>query len=496
MQSFQTPSQAAQWLQKMVSGQLQIDSRKVKKGDGFFAWPGLTHDARQYVAQALSQGASACLVEGKGVEQFSELRDEARIGIYTDLKQSCGPIADAYFESPSQKLHMLAVTGTNGKTSTAWWLSLALSRSGQRCASVGTLGMGEAPQLHVTGMTTPDPLQLHAQLRQWVDDGVKACAIEASSIGISEHRLDGTRIKIAIFTNFTQDHLDYHGTMEAYWQAKLSLFNWPDLQAAVINIDDLHGHELAVQLQQQKERMSLDIWTISMHSDARLRAQSVQNDQYGLQFEVVENDEVHLMKTDLVGEFNVLNLLGVLASMRALGLELSQAIKACHQLPSVPGRMQGLGGLQTPRVVIDYAHTPDALIQALKALRPLANAHQGQLYCVFGCGGDRDPSKRISMAKAAEEGADRIVLTSDNPRSEQPQDIIAHMLEGLSAPSKAIICMDRAQAIAQTISQAKPQDVILIAGKGHEDYQEIRGKKIPFSDEKHVQAALNVQGGA
>jgi UDP-N-acetylmuramoyl-L-alanyl-D-glutamate--2,6-diaminopimelate ligase len=233
-----------------------------------------------------------------------------------------------------------------------------------------------------------------------------------------------------------------------------------------------------------------------MLGDARLRAQSVQNGKHGLQFEVVEEDEIHLLKTDVVGEFNVLNLLGVLASMRALGIELSQAIKACHQLPSVPGRMQSLGGTKTPCVVIDYAHTPDALIQALKALRPMANAREGQLYCVFGCGGDRDTSKRMPMAKAAEDGADRIVLTSDNPRTEKPQDIIAHMVDGLSDPSKAIICIERAQAIAQTIRHAKPQDVILIAGKGHENYQEMGGVQIPFSDEKHVLAALSLWGGA
>jgi UDP-N-acetylmuramoyl-L-alanyl-D-glutamate--2,6-diaminopimelate ligase len=357
-------------LREKVTGQLHIDSRKVKQGDGFFAWPGLTQDARQYVAQALSQGASACLVEAKGIEQYSWLQDEAKVGINTDLKQACGLVADAYFESPSQNLKMVAVTGTNGKTSTAWWLSHALSRSGQRCAVVGTLGMGETHQLHITGMTTPDPLQLHAQLRQWVDDGIKACAIEASSIGLSEHRLDGTQLNIAIFTNFTQDHLDYHGTMDAYWQAKTKLFAWPDLQAAVINIDDVHGQGLAAFLKEQNKRMSPDIWTISMHSCARLRAQSVQNGKQALQFEVVEGDEVHLLTTDLVGEFNVLNLLGVLASMRALGIELSEAIKSCHQLPSVPGRMQSLGGTQMPCVVIDYAHTPAALMQALKALRP------------------------------------------------------------------------------------------------------------------------------
>jgi UDP-N-acetylmuramyl-tripeptide synthetase len=496
MHSLQTPTQAAQWLREKVTGQLHIDSRKVKQGDGFFAWPGLTQDARQYVAQALSQGASACLVEANGIDQFSWMQDETRVGVFTDLKQACGPIADAYFESPSQNLQMLAVTGTNGKTSTAWWLSHALSRTGQRCAVVGTLGMGEAHQLHTTGMTTPDPLRLHAQLRQWIDDGVKACAIEASSIGLSEHRLTGTQLKVAIFTNFTQDHLDYHGNMDAYWQAKSSLFAWPNLQAAVINIDDSHGQVLVNQLKNKQGETLPDIWTISMYSSARLRAQFVQIGEYGLEFEVLEDDEVHPMKTDLVGEFNVINMLGVLAAMRAIGVELSKAIKACHKLPSVPGRMQSLGGSQKPCVVIDYAHTPDALMQALKALRPMTKAREGQLHCIFGCGGDRDSSKRAPMAKAAEDGADVLVLTSDNPRSEQPQNIIAQMMDGLSEPTKAIICIDRAEAIAQTIEKARPQDVILIAGKGHENYQEIKGLKTPFSDEKQALVALSLWGSA
>ena len=494
MQALQTHSQAAQWLREKVTGQLHIDSRKVKPGDGFFAWPGLTQDARHFVAQALSQGASACLVEARDIEPFAWMKDETRVGAYTDLKQACGPITAAYFESPSQNLQMLAVTGTNGKTSTAWWLSHALSRTGQRCAVVGTLGMGEAHQLQITGITTPDPLQLQAQLRQWVNDGVKACAIEASSIGLNEHRLDGTQLKLAIFTNFTQDHLDYHGNMEAYWQAKSKLFDWPNLQAAVINIDDLKGHALAAQLQAKPDTTRPDLWTISMHASARLHAQSVQIGEYGLEFEVVEGDEVHPMKTDLVGEFNVLNLLGVLAAMRALGVELSQAITACQKLPSVPGRMQNLGGSHKPCVVIDYAHTPDALVQALKALRPMTTTREGQLHCIFGCGGDRDTSKRAPMAKAAEEGADLLVLTSDNPRSEQPYNIIAHMVAGLSDPTKAIICIDRAEAIAQTIEKAKPQDVILIAGKGHENYQEINGLKTPFSDAKQALAALSLWG--
>ncbi len=494
MQSLHSPTQAAQWLRASVQGHLHSDSRKVQQGDGFLAWPGLAHDARHYVAQALAQGASACLVEAQGVESFAWADSAGKIAAFNGLKQACGPIADAYFDSPSHQLQMLAVTGTNGKTTTAWWLSYALTQAGQRCKLVGTLGMGDAQYIHNTGMTTPDPVSLHAQLRQWVDEGVKACAIEASSIGLQEHRLDGTYLRIAIFTNFTQDHLDYHATMAAYWQAKASLFAWTGLQAAVINIDDPQGHTLAKQLQSQQEQSHLDIWTVSLRQAARLQAKSLRNMVNGLQFDVVEGHDIHSVHTQGLGEFNVLNLLGVIAAMRSLGYPLAAAVKACHDLPAVPGRMQSLGNAHTPLVVIDYAHTPDALIQVLKALRPVAQERQGQLHCVVGCGGNRDTSKRASMASAAEAGADHLVFTSDNPRNEDPQRIIEHMLAGLQATTQAEIYIDRAQAITRTIANANTQDIVLIAGKGHETYQEIGATKLAFSDQQHALAALKMRG--
>lgn len=492
MQTLHSPLQAAQWLRASVKGQLHIDSRMVRQGDGFLAWPGMAHDARHYVAQALAQGASACLVEAKGVDSF-EWINNTKIAACEDLKQACGPIADAYFESPSEQLKILAVTGTNGKTSTAWWLSHALTKAGQRCKLVGTLGMGDTQSLQITGMTTPDPVRLHSQLRKWVDDGVEACAIEASSIGLHEHRLDGTHLRVAIFTNFTQDHLDYHQTMSAYWQAKTALFNWPNLQAAVINIDDPKGQALALQLESIASESPLDLWTVSMNQDARLQAKSVCGSIDGLHFNVVEGQEMHAMRIQGFGEFNVLNLLGVLAAIRALGVSLTDAVKACQDLPAVPGRMQSLGNEHTPMVVIDYAHTPDALEQVLKALRPSVQARKGQLYCVFGCGGNRDASKRAPMARAAEDGADHLVLTSDNPRNEDPQQIIENMLTGLTR-TVPTICIDRALAISQTIAQASHSDVVLIAGKGHEAYQEIGSLKLPFSDYQQATLALKLRG--
>lgn len=494
MQDLHTPTQAAQWLRNAVTGELHIDSRKIKQGDGFLAWPGLAHDARDYVSQALAQGASACLVEATGADAFPWTQYAQKIGVFSNLKQACGLIANAYYESPSQQLKILAVTGTNGKTSTAWWLSHALTLLGKRCAVIGTLGMGQGDQMHPTGMTTPDPVRLHSQLRQWVDDGVQACAIEASSIGLSEYRLEGTQISVAIFTNFTQDHLDYHANMDGYWRAKAKLFAWPKLPAAVINIDDPQGKALVQQILTQDSEEVPDIWTLSMQQPARLRAMDVHNSGHGLHFQVQEGEEAHSLQTDWVADFNVLNLLGVIAAMRSLGVSLADAVQACRGLPAVPGRMQSMGGVDAPCVVVDYAHTPDALLQALKALRPMASARKGELYCVFGCGGNRDSTKRAPMAKVAEEFADHMVFTSDNPRNEDPEQIIQSMVAGLCNTEKLMVCIDRAQAIAQTIAQAKPQDVILIAGKGHETYQEIGASRLSFSDAAHAMAALKLRG--
>jgi UDP-N-acetylmuramyl-tripeptide synthetase len=508
MRHLHSPQEAAQWLHTQVRGVLHTDSRRVTPGDGFIAWPGAASDGRRHLPAALKQGAAACLVERSGVEAFSDTFAVAAtssatpdlIASYTDLKAASGPIAAAYYEQPSQALDVLAITGTNGKTSTAWWLAHALGRVGQRCAVVGTLGVGELDQLEVTGMTTPDPVLLQARLRDMVTRGVQACAIEASSIGLAEHRLDGTQVRVALFTNFTQDHLDYHGSMADYWQAKAALFDWPGLAAAVVNTDDPHGAQLAQQLSQRDD---VALWTVGIVADTThaqtLGAQSqerhvqatlVRHGARGLSFEVVEGDHRHTLNTTLVGHYNVSNLLGVIACLRALGHSLADAVQACAELPAVPGRMQAVGHADQPLVVVDYAHTPDAVMQALHALRPLAQTRGGALVCVLGCGGDRDSAKRPLMAAAAEQHADRVVLTSDNPRSEDPQVILAHMLAGLTRPQAAQHIPDRGQAIATAVGQARAQDVVLVAGKGHEDYQEVQGVKLPFSDVAQAQAAL------
>ena len=491
MKRLHSPQDAAQWLRTQVHGTLHTDSRRVGAGDGFIAWPGGVADGRLFVASALKQGATACVVEQSGADAFAWGESEA-IATYDGLKAASGLIAAAYYEQPSLALDVVAITGTNGKTSTAWWLAHALQNAGKRCAMVGTLGVGEVGHLEVTGMTTPDPVLLQARLRGMADAGVNACAIEASSIGLAEHRLDGTHVRVAMFTNFTQDHLDYHRDMAAYWQAKLTLFSLAGLQAVVVNVDDGQGVALAAQLQ---ARDDLLVWTISCVANAVLGAKHIvarhiQHGAMGLCFDVVEGDEVHTLETQLVGHYNVSNVLGVIACLRALGYSLADAVQACHVLPAVPGRMQTVGESGEPLVVIDYAHTPDAVAQAVQALLPLAQSRGGELTCVLGCGGDRDVAKRPLMAAAAERYAQHVVLTSDNPRSEDPQIILNQMLAGLQNAVKAKVIADRAQAIAQTLQHARVQDVVLVAGKGHEEYQEISGVKHPFSDVQHARIAL------
>ena len=492
-----SPNEAAWWLRSCVPGDLHADSRRVGAGDGFIAWPGAAADGRAHVPAALAQGASVCLVEQEGVEAFGFV-SEAVAG-YRGLKAATGPIAASFYGQPSSQLAVVAVTGTNGKTSTAWWLAEALTRRAGHgpCAVVGTLGIGVPPDLTYTGLTTPDPVMLQRELRGFVSRGFSACAIEASSIGIAERRLDGCEIRVAVFTNFTQDHLDYHGSMDAYWQAKAELFRWPGLRAAVVNIDDLHGATLVANLL-DADCGALDVWTVSAAgAPARLAAQDIGYGVDGLHFSVAEQGGgVERLSTQLIGEYNVANLLGVIGALRALGLSLTDAVQACTGLGSVPGRMERIAAPGQPLAVVDYAHTPDALDKALAGLRPLVEARGGALWCVFGCGGDRDATKRPMMAAVAEKQADRVVVTSDNPRSERPSAVISQVLLGLSRPEAAQVEPDRAAAIAATLAQAAPEDVVLIAGKGHEAWQEIAGERIAFSDRAHAIDALTLRSAA
>ncbi len=492
LQQLQSPQDAVAWLRARVPCALRTNSRQVQTGDGFLAWPGAAVDARAHVTAALAAGAAACLVELDGVQAYDF--NDARIATYQGLKADSGPIADVWFGHPSRSLAVLAVTGTNGKTSSTWWLAQALSNlpssDAMRCGVVGTLGVGVPPQLVSTGLTTPDPVALQAAFAEFLKQGLRACAIEASSIGIEEQRLAGTQIHTAVLTNVTQDHLDYHGDMASYWKAKASLFAWPALRAAVINVDDPYGAELAERLSGR----SLDLWTVSIIpgaiNRARLQAQDIRYEAQGVAFTVVEGQQRLPLTTQLIGAFNVSNVLGVIAAMRSLGVALLDAVQACARLKPVPGRMECVSPAGHPLVAIDYAHTPDALAKTLDALRPMVQARGGKLWCVFGCGGSRDSAKRPLMGAVVGARADRVVVTSDNPRFEAADAIISQILLGLTGVSPVQVEPDRARAIAQTLVQASPADVVLLAGKGHEDYQEIAGQRLPFSDIEQVKKVL------
>ncbi|MEK8049374.1 UDP-N-acetylmuramoyl-L-alanyl-D-glutamate--2,6-diaminopimelate ligase [Ideonella sp. DXS22W] len=502
------PEQAVAWLQSQLAAgaMLRTDSRRVQPGDAFIAWPGYATDGRAHVASALASGAGACLVEAEGVEAFGFDAADGRIAALHGLKAATGAIAADWFGRPGQALQVVAATGTNGKSSTAWWTAQALTALGQRCGVVGTLGVGEPPldgqpgRIDFTGLTTPDPVTLQATFRALADAGCTACAIEASSIGIVEHRLAGAPIAVAQFTNFTRDHLDYHGDMAAYWAAKRALFSWPGLRAAAIDVDDAQGEHLAAELSGQGQ---LDVWSCAVQRrDARLRADGLRYADGGLAFSVVErladgSEARAELRSGLIGDYNAHNLLVVLAALRALGVALADAVAVVPRLTPVPGRMDRVATQPgQPEVVVDYAHTPDALEKAIRALRPLAAARGGRLWCVFGCGGDRDATKRPLMGAIARRLADTVVLTSDNPRREAPAAILCQILAGIADSSAVAVIEDRRDAITHAVRSAAANDVVLIAGKGHEDYQEVAGVKRPFLDAAVAAEALGLRGAA
>ncbi|MFM2068912.1 MAG: hypothetical protein RLZZ584_3821 [Pseudomonadota bacterium] len=495
---------------------LRTDSRQVRPGDVFIAWPGLASDARAFVVAALQAGAAACLVDAAGLaphaQAWAALAPDAaaRIAVLPGLKAAAGHLADQWLGRPGAHLALIASTGTNGKTSTAWWTAQALTLAGRRCGVIGTLGAGDPPtrlvpdaRVVATGYTTPDPVLLHDRFAAFAAQGHVAVALEASSIGLAEQRLNGAALQVALYTNFTPDHLDYHGDMASYWAAKRVLFDWPGLRAAVINLDDAQGAALAEELADSRRagQPGPEVWTYSREIPARLVARDLHYTARGLAFTLVETaadgvEQQAEVGTGLIGDYNASNVLAVLGGLRALGLPLAEVAALAAEFTPVPGRMQRVPALadKQPEVVVDYAHTPDALEQALRALRPLANARGGSLRCVFGCGGNRDATKRPLMGEIAARLADQVLVTSDNPRFEEPLAIVAQIVAGTTGglgPAPHVHAeVDRALAIRRAISQAAPADVVLLAGKGHETEQETAGVKCHFSDIEQARAAL------
>lgn len=463
---------------------LKADSRCVEAGDIFLAYPGELSDGRKHIAAAIERGAAAVVYEAGGAD-IGVLEVPALA--VDNLRHVVAPLAAEVYGNPSHQLWLAGVTGTNGKTSVTQWLGQAFAALDKRCAIIGTLGNGYPGALVPSPNTTPNALTLQAALHAFVADEADACAIEVSSIGIEEGRIDATRFAVAVFTNFTRDHLDYHGSMEAYAAAKMRLFDWPGLKAAVINLDDPFGLQILAHINRRIPCIGYTLNNVQAPVDECLSAERLHMDASGLTF------EVHGLRvqSQLVGRFNASNVLAVMASLRAYGIGLKEAVRACSDLQPPPGRMQTLGGDGQPLVVIDYAHTPDALEKVLKTLREVAAARGGKLHCVFGCGGDRDPGKRALMGAVAESSADSVCITSDNPRSEEPAAIIAAIVGGM----KTAPCIepDRAAAIRAAITAAAAHDVVLLAGKGHEDYQEIKGQKLPFSDLDEAALALEAR---
>lgn len=462
---------------------LTLDSRKVSQGDIFFACHGTHRDGRQFIQDAILKGASAILVESDA----TEIQNEKNIPIIPvkNLQQKIGLIASEFFHSPSEKLHVIGVTGTNGKTSCTHFIASALQEIGVACAVIGTLGNGLLHSIEPSQLTTPEAVSLQSMLANFLKQNIEAVAMEVSSHGLEQGRVNGVKFDVAIFTNLTRDHLDYHQTMEAYGAEKKKLFTQCAPRFSVINLDDPFGAALADELS------GSSVFTYSTtppeHKTNAIYVDDIQTDRHGMKASVVTPWGDGQLIVPLIGQFNLSNILAVLTTLCLLEVPLEKALLSLSHLKSVPGRMQTLTANNRPLVVVDYAHTPDALEKVLAALRQHS---QGKLHCLFGCGGDRDRGKRPLMAKIAEQYADHIIVTDDNPRTEDPKQIVADILQGFRDTNAIKIQHDRAHAIQCIIRMANPEDCVLIAGKGAEMYQQIGEEKIPFSDVEKVQAEL------
>ncbi|KWH25097.1 UDP-N-acetylmuramoyl-L-alanyl-D-glutamate--2,6-diaminopimelate ligase [Burkholderia multivorans] len=485
---------ALAWLRQHVApaAQLHADTRSLRAGDVFVAYAVDGADNRAFIADALARGAAAVLYQPEGLAATPNAPVALAVPA---LDQLAGEIASGWYGDPSDGLLAIGVTGTNGKTSCTQWIAAALTALHQPCAIIGTLGSGMPGHLVPTGFTTPDAPQLQRSLAQLRDGGAQAVAMEVSSHALHQGRVNGTAFDIAVFTNLTQDHLDYHRTFEAYEAAKAKLFAWRGLRAAVVNRDDAAGRRLLEKLAGRVRTIAYGIGDAQQMPDAdrELVALDVRATATGTAFRLRSSWGDADVEVGTLGTFNVSNLLAVLGALLAADVPFDAALAEIARLEPVNGRMQRLGGrLQNdePLVVIDYAHTPDALEKTLDALRPIAVARGGRLVCMFGCGGDRDATKRPLMGAIAERLADDVVVTSDNPRSEDPQAIIDQIVAGMTAPDRARRIEDRASAILQAVRGAAREDVVVLAGKGHEATQEIMGKKRAFSDQDHARLAL------
>ncbi|MES2820628.1 MAG: UDP-N-acetylmuramoyl-L-alanyl-D-glutamate--2,6-diaminopimelate ligase [Pseudomonadota bacterium] len=462
--------------------ELTLDSRKVRPGDLFLAVPGEQQDGRLHIADAIARGAAAVAYEAEGAPSLGD--SGAALIALKHLSGQLSAIAGRFYGEPSRALHLVGVTGTNGKTSVSQLLAQALDLLGERCGIVGTLGTGFHNELALGRHTTPDPIGVQAVLANLKQAGARAVAMEVSSHGLQQGRVAALAFDVAVFTNLSRDHLDYHGSMQAYAAAKARLFAWPGLRCRVLNLDDEQGRQLAAESHPSR------LITYSLDDPrATLYCPRAQFADDGIRATLVTAQGEGNLRSPLLGRFNLSNLLAVVGALLGMDYALDEVLQLLPQLQGPAGRMQRLGGGDRPLVVVDYAHTPDALEKVLVALRPHT---QGRLLCLFGCGGDRDRGKRPLMARVVEQLADGVLVTDDNPRGEAPQQIFEDIRAGLSTPHAATFVHGRGQAIAQLIAGADARDVLVLAGKGHEDYQEIDGQRHPFSDLDEATRALAI----
>ena len=457
---------------------LTEDSGRIQPGMAFFALAGAKRHGLSFALEAQAKGASVIIYEPEG----GDIPKGASIPCIPvpRLREKLGEIASRFYGNPSESLEIIGITGTNGKTSCSFYLAQAL----EDCAVMGTLGWGRPDQLQPSQHTTPPALELQRRLAFFKENGVNAVAMEVSSHALSQGRVNGVKVDQAIWTNLSRDHLDYHGTLEDYLAAKQKMLAVPGLSVAVINVDDP-----AFSTFPQKTPIGVDLWGFSVEGKSAefpvVRATEIDFLPTHIRFLATFESEQALVSAPLLGEFNLANLLAVLTLLRAQGISLTEGARRVQKIQPVPGRMECFGGGDAPLVVVDYAHTPAALGTALKSLRRHC---QGNLWLVFGCGGERDRGKRPEMGQVAERYADQVIVTDDNPRGESEDQIIADILTGMV--SKPLVIRDRAQAISQAITQATPKDVILVAGKGHEDYQEVNGQRLAFSDQVVVRQLI------
>ncbi|WP_434515169.1 UDP-N-acetylmuramoyl-L-alanyl-D-glutamate--2,6-diaminopimelate ligase [Dechloromonas sp. ARDL1] len=458
------------------------DSRQVRPGDLFLAYPGDLSDGRRYIADALEKGAVAVIWQPGGDFSWDAAWRVPHLA-HDALRSLAGPLAHAVYGHPSEALSLIAITGTNGKTTISQCLARVYPKP---CAIIGTLGAGFPDAMAETGFTTPEATTLMRYLAEFREQQAAACALEASSIGIEEGRMNGARVDVAVFTNITRDHLDYHGTMDAYAAAKAKLFHWPRLRTAIVNLDDAFGLRL------MRETSAMRVLGYCIGEPRRdfhavVRAEELVDTPFGQRFNLVLPNGRAMVDTALVGRYNVSNLLAIAGVLFDAGLTAEEVALRLSEIKAPPGRMERVGGNGEPLVAVDYAHTPDALDNALTALRDVATARGGRLSVVFGCGGDRDKGKRPQMGAVAERLADRVLVTSDNPRSEVPQSILDDIAAGMVHADMEV---DRAAAIRRAILEAGNGDVVLLAGKGHEPYQDMGGVRLAFSDIEQAEAAL------